>query len=31
MTPDIWWELEILRGQAFAKQVPGADKELVAV
>jgi len=32
MTPDIWWELEVLRREAFGEQQPhGIDRELVAV
>ena len=30
MTPDICWELEILRGEAFGEQ-KGIEKEMVAV
>jgi transposase-like protein len=31
MTPDIWWELEVLRREAFGGQEQGIEKELVAV
>ncbi len=31
MTPDIWWELEVLRRQALGEYQPQIDKELVAV
>jgi len=31
MTPDIWWELEVLRQQAFGEQSRGLENELVAV
>ena len=31
MTPDMWWELEVLRQQAFGEQSRGLEKELVAV
>jgi len=31
MTPDIWWELEVLRKQAFGEQSQRLEKELVAV
>ena len=31
ITPDIWWELETLRRQAFGEQNPTLEKELVAV
>jgi len=31
MTPDIWWELEVLHREAFGEQKQGVEKELVAV
>lgn len=31
MTPDIWWELEVLRRQAFGEPSKALEKELVAV
>jgi transposase-like protein len=31
MTPDIWWELELLRREAFGEQNQRIEKELVAV
>jgi transposase-like protein len=31
MTPDIWWELELLRREAFGEQGRRIEKELVAV
>jgi len=31
MTPDIWWELEVLRREAFGEQSQRIEKELVAV
>jgi transposase-like protein len=31
MTPDIWWELEVLRREAFGGQEQGIEKELVAM
>lgn len=31
MTPDIWWELEVLRRQTFGNQKQEMQKELVAV
>ena len=31
MTPDIWWELEVLRREAFGEQSQKIEKELVAV
>ena len=31
MTPDIWWELEVLRREAFGEQSRRIEKELVAV
>jgi transposase-like protein len=31
MTPDIWWELELLRREAFGEQSQRIEKELVAV
>jgi len=30
MTPDIWWELEVLRREAFGESKAGIDRELVA-
>jgi transposase-like protein len=30
MTPDIWWELEVLRRQALGERKPDLEKELVA-
>jgi len=30
MTPDIWWELEVLRRQAFGEPNKTLEKELVA-
>lgn len=31
MTPDIWWELEVLRREAFGEQSKTIDRELAAV
>ena len=31
MTPDIWWELEMLRREAFGEQSQEIEEELVAV
>lgn len=31
MTADMWWELEVLRREAFGEQKQGVEKELVAV
>ena len=31
MTPDIWWELELLKREAFGEQRQGIEKELVEV
>jgi hypothetical protein len=31
MSPDIWWELEVLRREAFGEQRQKIEKELVAV
>jgi hypothetical protein len=31
MTPEIWWELELLRREAFGEQNQRIEKELVAV
>lgn len=31
MTPDIWWELEVLRQEAFGEQSKAIDGQLVAV
>jgi len=31
MIPDIWWELEMLRREAFGGQKQVVEKELVAV
>jgi len=31
MTPDIWWELEVLRREAFGEQQQRIERELVTV
>jgi hypothetical protein len=31
MTPDVWWELEVLRRETFGEQSQKIEKELVVV